>query len=221
MTYRDILKDTIKNKIENIVDIPVLDTVVDKVFIKNKTLYPKMIFVKKLDDTVIQVIDYETYDLKGVEKPPILNNVVGLYISNATSKSEIIEYNNGILVLDKELDSMNEYIDELNIVESEQPTVSTEDYIHITSLHNFNNRKNAKLVEVFRRFEIGVFCYDDPNESKCNYYMEILRDEFDKDFTILDSKDVAYIYNPMKFDVVENGKLNRIIYGSIMLKTYK
>ncbi|MGL4999673.1 MAG: hypothetical protein ACRC5T_11950 [Cetobacterium sp.] len=224
MINKDILKETIKNKLERVLDIPVKITTL-KQKIETRDIFPKMIFMERVGDLMIRVVDYEIYDKMGVEKPPVLENIVGLYICNATSKSLISSYDevNGIVVTETELAPMVESIDEL-IIESEAESTDTEDCVYITSLHSFNNRKSANLVEVFRRFELGLFCYDDDDEAKCNHYMELIRDEFDKDFQLeYETKrgNTAYINSPMRFDVVENGKLNRIVYGSIMLKTYK
>ena len=227
--YRDSLKETIKYKISQVLDIPVKDSVIDTKKPTGMSSYPKMLFKSYISETEIQVIDYDTYDIKGREVPPILDNVVGLYICNATKKSEIVAYDEskGVITLaDNQLGSkMVEYINEL-IIETDNQVEDTEDYILITSLHNFSRRLNNNLVEDYRRFQIGVFCNEDPNENKCNYYMEILRRDFDRDFQIVDSdfkktKDTAYVYSPIKFDVEENGKLNRVVYGSVMIKTYK
>jgi hypothetical protein len=222
MIYEDKLKNTIIAKIKKVVNIPVIDSVEDKVS-RSVVSYPKMLFMEQIDKLTIRVVDYEIYDKMEVEKPPLLENVVGLYICNATSKSLIKSYDSekGIIVLESGLGSMVEGMDEL-IIESDKPTEEKiEDYIYVTSLSNFSRKLNYSTVEVFRRFEIGVFCYDDKNENKCNYYMEVLRSEFDRDFNLLNSNETAYISNAMKFDVVENGKLNRVVYGSILLKTYK
>lgn len=222
--YRDILKETIKDKIRKVLDIPVRDSILDEEIKEDKKFkYPKLLISEKINSTTIKVIDFEKYDKMGVEKSPILKNIVGLYVCNATVKSLIKSYDNGVMILeDNSMDSMVEYIDELTIEsESEDCQLGNKDYIYVTSLHNFNRKINYNVSEVYRRFEIGLFCYDDPNESKCNNYMEILRDEFDSDFKLLESKDFAYIFNPINFDVEENGRLNRVVYGSIMIKTYK
>ncbi|MGL5458909.1 MAG: hypothetical protein ACRDBY_04775 [Cetobacterium sp.] len=227
--YRDSLKETIKYKISQVLDIPVKDSVIDTKKQTGMSSYPKMLFKSYISDTEIEVIDYDKYDIKGKEVPPILDNVVGLYICNATKKSKVVAYDEskGVITLaDNQLGSkMVEYINEL-IIETDNQSEDSEDYIFITSLHNFSRRLSDTLVEDYRRFQIGVFCNEDPNENKCNYYMEVLRKEFDRDFQIIDSefkktKEIAYIFNPVKFDVEENGKLNRVVYGSVMIKTYK
>lgn len=224
--YVDILKETIKNKIRSVLDIPVVDTIIEeKDYLTEVNEYPKLLISEIVDSKTIRVINYDKYDKMGIEEIPILNDIVGLYVCNATTKYLIESYDNGIMVLEGEsMDSMVEYIDELTIESNDSDGGKLKkdmDYIYVTSLHNFNRKLNYSVSEVYRRFEIGVFCYNDPDESKCNNYMEILRDVFDSDFELLNTKDFAYIFNPIKFDIENNGKINRVVYGSIMIKTYK
>ncbi|MGL5960674.1 MAG: hypothetical protein ACRCZ0_01795, partial [Cetobacterium sp.] len=84
MKHKDILKDTIKNKLEKILDIPVKTTSYKEPVVGTRAIYPKMIFMERVGDLMIRVVDYEIYDKMGVEKPPKLENIVGLYICNAT-----------------------------------------------------------------------------------------------------------------------------------------
>lgn len=231
MEYKDILKDTIKNKISQVVDIPVFDSVKDTEklpCLKPQLEYPKMLFLEYLEENKIKVIDYQQYDIKGINVAPKMDNIIGLYICHATKKSEILDYDGveGVITLaDNNLGlDLVEYMDEL-IIEQEVQPKEIRDYIFITSLSNFSKRLNQNVVEEYRRFEIGIFCYDDENENKCNYYMNVLKNEFDTDFEILGSdtkaKKMAYIFNPLKFNVTINGEENRVVYGSIMIKTYK
>lgn len=231
MVYKDILKENIKNKISKVVDIPVLDSVKETnnlPSLQPKLEYPMMLFLEYLEENKIKVIDYQQYDKKGINVAPKLEDIIGLYICNATNKSEILDYDGikGVITLaDNHLGlDMVEYMDEL-IIEQEVQPKEIKDYIFVTSLSNFSKRLNHNVVEDYRRFEIGIFCYDDENENKCNYYMDVLKSEFDTDFEILDSdtkaKKMAYIFNPLKFNVTINGEENRVVYGSIMIKTYK
>lgn len=227
--YYDELKQTIIRKLRDRLDIIVLDKIED-LDTSSKTEYPKMLFVGYLDNNKksIRVIDYITYDTKGVEVPPDLQNVVGLYIHSSTNKSLIKSYDNGIMVLeDNQLGSkMDEYIDELVIESANNEPEKLKDYVYVSSLHNVNKRLNLSVVEMFRRFQIGVYCYDDPNENKANYYMKEIYDCLDKDLQVINeqgniTRNMANIYNPLKFEVTENGKSDRVIYGSIMYRTYK
>ncbi|MGL4999455.1 MAG: hypothetical protein ACRC5T_10845, partial [Cetobacterium sp.] len=154
MIYKDILKDTIRSKLEKVLDIPIKNTALEESTTTRD--YPRMIFVELIDDLSIRVIDYDSFDKMGVEKPPKLGDIVGLYICNTTSKSLINNYDEvtGIVSVDAKLTPMVENMDEL-IIESEIENNDIGDYVYITSLHNFNNRKSANLVEIFRRFEIG------------------------------------------------------------------
>lgn len=231
MVYKDILKENIKNKISKVVDIPVLDSVKETdnlPSLQPKLEYPMMLFLEYLEENKIKVIDYQQYDKKGINVAPKLEDIIGLYICNATNKSEILDYDGieGVITLaDNHLGlDMVEYMDEL-IIEQEVQPKEIKDYIFVTSLSNFSKRLNHNVVEDYRRFEIGIFCYDDENENKCNYYMDVLKSEFDTDFEILGSdtkaKKMAYIFNPLKFNVTINGEENRVVYGSIMIKTYK
>lgn len=227
--YYDELKQTIIKKLNDKLDIQVLDNL-ENLDTVAKTEYPKMLFVEYLDidKKIIRVIDYITYDTKGVEVAPNLQNIVGLYIHSSVNKSLIKSYDNGVMVLeDSQLGSqMNEYIDELIIESDNNETVKPKDYVYISSLHNMNKRLNKSVVELFRRFEVGVYCYDDTNENKANEYMKAIYECLDEDLQIVDeqgniTKYMANIYSPLKFEVTENGKSDRVIYGSIMYRTYK
>lgn len=226
---RDHLKRTIIDKISKVVEIEVKDNLVEN---KTKAItYPKLIFEEYSTEGGISVIDFEKYDMYGIEEKPILNNVVGLYVcdNDTNNKSLIKGYENGILILgDDGLGSkLVEYMSELTILSNSDDVVTEEekDYIYVSSLHNLNRRLNYTTKEIYRRFEIGIFIYDDPNQDKSNYYMDCISSVLDRDFIVTNENnervDYAYIYNPLKFDVEENGKTNRVVYGSIMIKTYK
>ncbi len=226
---RDHLKRTIIDKISKVVEIEVKDNLIEN---KTKAItYPKLIFKEYSTDGGIKVIDFEKYDMYGIEEAPILDNVVGLYVcdNDTNNKSLIKGYSNGLLILgDNGLGyELVEYMSELTILSSPDDVVTEDstDYIYVSSLYNLNKRLSYNSKEVFRRFEIGVFIYDDPTQDKCNYYMDTISSVLDRDFKVVDEDgvkvDYAYIYNPIKFDVEENGKTNRVVYGSVMIKTYK
>lgn len=222
---RDNLKHTIINNIKKNIDIKVLDTLIGTE--ENTSMeYPRMIFKSYISENEIEVIDYNEYDKKSIEKHPILENVIGLnlLIDGTNNKSKIINYSNGIITLENSL-KLNEYISELIISSKDTIPQENEDYVYISSLHDMSKRLNYSLKECYRRFEIGLFVYNDANQEKSSYYMERISSSLDRDFLIYDINgnkiDKAYIFNPIKFDIEENGKTNRVIYGSIMIKVYK
>lgn len=222
--YKDILKESIISKIRKILDIPVRDNILHEDSKNDKQFsFPKLLIKNIISENEIEVIDFKSYDEMGLETIPSLKNTIGLYLCIDDNRFLITDYVDGIIVLENEIsNTIVEYVDVCEIV-SENACEKTEinDYVYVSSISNFGRRLNYKLTETYRRFEIGIFCYNDPNESKCNYYMEKLRDEFSFDFKLIESNELAYIFNPIKFDIVENGRLNRVIYGSIMIKTYK
>ncbi|MGL5049008.1 MAG: hypothetical protein ACRC6E_00040, partial [Fusobacteriaceae bacterium] len=184
--------------------------------------FPKLLFIGYEGENSIRVADLDYFINYGTYKQPVLESVEGLSIYNMDRESTIVSWEEGILTLtDNGLGSdMIVDIDELVIGNPTEEVV--DDYIYVKSLHNMSKRLNKTVVEDFRRFEFGMFVYDDANENKSNYYMSKLRDEFDEDFKIEgESRKYAYIYSPLKFEVEEDGKSNRAIYGSVMIKTYK
>ncbi|MGL5100827.1 MAG: hypothetical protein ACRC6B_12500 [Fusobacteriaceae bacterium] len=221
----DYLKGTIMNKIRSCLDIKVTDIVIPKdEDIETKIAeFPKLLFIGYEGDNGIKVADLDYFINYGTYEQPVLENVEGLSIYNMGRESTIVSWEGNILTLtDNGLGSdMIVDIDELVIGSPVEE--GTEDYIYVKSLHNLSKRLNKLTVEDFRRFEIGIFVYEDSNENKSNYYMSELRGEFDEDFTIKEAERTksAYIQSPLKFEVTEDGKTNRIIYGSIMIKTYK
>lgn len=222
--YKDILKENIISKIRKILDIPVIDNILHEDNKNDKQFsFPKLLIKKIISETEIEVIDFKSYDEMGLDIIPSLKNIVGLYLCIDEELFLITDYIDGTIILEKEIpNTIVEYVDVCEIVANKTCEKNeVNDYMYVSSISNFGRRLNYKLTETYRRFEIGIFCYNDPNESKCNYYMEKLRDEFSSDFKLVESNELAYIFNPIKFDIVENGRLNRVIYGSIMIKTYK
>lgn len=221
--------------IKDVVNIPVTDSKIEVPTIEKEEVTYKVIFDSYVDNdtTKLKILDYNKLDLLGVKTPPIFNiDIQGFYVFSENSSSEILSYDDkiGILSLKNELGSILEgQISELTIkVDETMPNESVSDYIYVRSLHNINRRLNIPNRELYRRFEIGIFCYSDANEDKANYYMEKIRTALDRNFPIYDSNskeernkiDDAYITNPLKFEVVEDGKLDRVVYGTIMVQTY-
>lgn len=218
----DYLKKTIIEKLSKEVNIEIKESLVE-----SESKPTKLLFKKKINDNTIEVIDFESYDMYGIEVYPILVGIENLciYIEDVDFTSKIVNYSNGILELEKYVTDiyMEELLTSMDVLSKECDNTNNEDYIYISSLYSLNKRLNATTTEYYRRFEIGVFIYNDPNQNKCNYYMKKISKSLDKDFNIIDEHknniDYAYIFNPIKFDVEENGKLNRVVYGSIMIKT--
>ncbi|MGL5962556.1 MAG: hypothetical protein ACRCZ0_11505 [Cetobacterium sp.] len=226
MKYRDNIKESIKTMIENKLGLPVKTSYLDEVEPKNVLTYPKLLFKENVGEG-LRVIDLDVYDRTGKEVEPELLDIVGLFVCTNNVSSEIIDYTDNVIVLKKPINlSMVEYMSELTIQGDTHITEGVDDYFFISSLFSRVRRLNGSTTEHYRRFEIGIFCRGDEDESKSNYYTTELGGIFDKDFVIfgednVDTGEIAYIVDSIKFDVVEQGKQDRLIYGSFMVRTYK
>ena len=225
MCYRDNIKYTIQRKIEEL-GIPVKLSYIEDLDEPPIGDFPKLLFDESVGDG-FKVIDFESYDKFGRVVEPNLIDIVGLFMCTDTVTSEIVDYTDNIITLKEPINkSMVKYMSELTIQKGTHREDINGDYCFISSLFSRTKRLNAIVVEHYRRYEIGIFCKNDEDEAKMYRYMTQLGDIFDKDFVILDSKgeptkEIAYIFTPLKFDITEHGRQDRLIYGSMMIKTYK
>lgn len=100
------------------------------------------------------------------------------------------------------------------------------DRITVSSLHTMNRVLNNTTIEYFERFDIRVYVYDDDDEYKIKHYMKLIEKALIRDFQIENhgdevTRDTAYIYNALKFELDEQNITSRIAYGSILIKYYE
>lgn len=230
----DNLKLTIMEKLkENFKDIVITDTPINNDIKTKDYRLPKVLFkdYKDKNHKSIEVIDYETYNKYMEEKIPNFNNIniVNLNITeNNEKKSKILEWDDiiGVLKLDKSMSNLHPYNSILYILnDSENVEEVNKDFIFVYSSYNYANTLNKNMVEYFHRFNIDVFIYNDLNNNKIDFYSRKIHEIFNRDFNLLNedmvlSKDVAYIYNQLSFDMSEYNISNKILRGSMLIRTY-
>lgn len=227
INYYDELKQTIIKMIQWDIDIPVLDSPIENNVTNKKFKFPILLFKSyyRNEKHIINVIDYKYYDKFGKEKiPKIKQSLKGMYVICNNQKYKIVEYNNGKLELETNIYNLSEYNDMI-VIEEENEEIK-KDFILITSPYNYNRTMNANTVENFRRFQIDIFLYNDLDEDKVTYYTKKLHKIFERDFQILDRYSLkingqfAYIQDQLSFDIPEYNISNKIVRGSMLIRTY-
>lgn len=230
--YFDNMKYTIMKMIEDGLGIKVVDAPLKQLPQESDTReYPKLLFKSYVGDSItdFNVIDYNSYDMYDKEVVPQLEGIVGLSVYNTSNRlsSKIVGYDNGILNTETGVGAkMYKYSDELVIMQSEEDKEGEKnDYVIVSSIYNFNKTLTGSVVEEYRRFDIMLFTYDDLNADKSNSIMRKLQDVFKRDFILMDNtgkktRECVYISNQLKFDISEYNITNRVIRGSMLLKTY-
>lgn len=227
--YYDNLKNTIIKMLQSKLNIPILNSPIEKPPKNKKFTFPLMLFKSYVNDSKnkINVILYEDYDKYNKTTIPIINNNLdNLYVDINNTLYKIKNYNDGVLELEENVDNLSEYNDFINIVEENEKNIFNKDFIIVTSPYNYNKTMNLKTVVNFRRFQIDLFLYDDLDEKKYMYYTTIIHKLFERDFQILDKNNnkikgqFAYIHNQLSFDVREYNISNKIISGSMLIRTY-
>lgn len=226
--YYDELKQTIIKMIQSNVDIPVLDSPIEKSVTNKQFKFPILLFKSyyRNQKNKINVIDFEKYDkYSRVEIPKIKQPIEGMYILCNSQRYKIVAYNNGILELETDINNLSEYNDML-IIDGIDEGIVDKDFILVTSPYNYNNTMNYNTVENFRRFQIDLFLYHDLNEDKNTYYTKKIHKIFERDFQILNKDNIkirgqfAYIQQQLSFDLVEYNLSNKIVRGSMLIRTY-
>lgn len=227
--FYDELKNTIIKMIQQKLDIIVTDSPIGKK-VKNKEFqFPILLFKSyyRNEKHKFNVIDYEKYDTYGIEDIPKIDfSIKNMYIIYENQRYKIISYNNGILEIETDIDNLSKNNDTF-IIETFGEDINVEkDFILVSNPYSYDNRLDYNTVENFRRFQIDVFVYNDLHDNKNIYYRKEIQRIFDRDFQILDKngkkikKQFAYIQSQLYFDIVEYNTSNKIIRGSMLIRTY-
>lgn len=168
----------------------------------------------------IYIIDLDYYDNYGKEKIPNID-LKGKYVFIDNQFIEIIDYRGGLITLEKELSvDLVPYMSEIIICdESINPTEPIDDYVYIEERYTYDQRLNYNRVEVYTRYDIGVFSYNDENGDKAYEYVNKIKQLFDRDFELGDKNKIAFIQDPISFDTVEKNQKDRVVFGSIFIRT--
>lgn len=227
--FYDDLKQTVVKMIKKEIDIPVLVSPIETTNKDKNKQYPKLLFKSyDLDSyTRFNVINYDIYDKYNREEIPIFDySVIGLYILCCGKEYKIVGYSKGILEIDAPILNLSEYNDEIIIKEEGINIQDSKDYILVTCPYNYDRTMNANTITNFRRFQLDIYIYNDISEDKIIYYSKILNKLFARDFQIIDKNNkkikgqIAYIYSQLTFDVTEYNITNKILRGSMLIKTY-
>lgn len=227
--YYDELKQTIIKMIQKELNISVLDSPIEK-NVKNKEYkFPILLFKSyyKGNKNKFNIIDYTKYDLYNSEEiPKIKTSIKNMYIVFENHRYKIINYNNGVLEIETNINNLSSYNDIFIIEDFGEHIDTNKDYIIVSSPYSYDNRIDYNTVENFRRFQIDIFLYNDLNDSRITYYTKVIQKIFNRDFQILDksnnkiNRQFAYIHSQLNFDIVEYNISNKIVRGSMLIRTY-
>lgn len=215
------LKNTIMDMLRNKLQISITDKLNDN---KDKNELSQVVLFKEyISDNELRIVDYDIYIKYGKDKIPTIDNLEGASLFKENGEETIIKrYENGILELELPLYNLLEYNDKLYI---SSPSEINNDFIYIHSAYNYARTMNQNTIEYFRRFNIDIFIYDDDEERKVDYYSEVIHSLFERSFVIRDEYknivDVAHIQSQLSFNVTEYNLSNKILRGSMLIKTYK
>lgn len=193
--------------------------------------FPNILFKSYDEDyTKINIIDYDYYNKYGEEKIPNFDiDIINNYLILDNIKVRIIDYDKefGTITTDKVLSkTLFPYNDMLYISVDDEEIKKNEDVIFLSSSYSYMVNKNINVIEYYRRFNFNVFIFDDIGDNKAIEYMKSLYSIFERDFPLLDknyemTKKYGYIANPLTFDITETNITNKILRGSILIRTYK
>lgn len=175
----------------------------------------------------IQVVDFDKYTLYGIDTIPVLEDIAGKYIYTTNGeKSKVVGYdeNIGVLFLENPIENLLEYTDTILENNDIRDNIA-EDFIYIYSAYNYAKTMNKNTTEYFKRFNIDIFIYNDDKEEKVDYYSNIIHSLFERSFIIHDDDgnaiDVAHIQSQLSFNVTEYNISNKVLRGSMLIKSYK
>lgn len=227
------LKYTIMNMLKSQFDILVTDTPINNEKEKDNFMFPPVLFKKYYDDTYtrIQVIDYDKYVNYRKEVIQTFNNL-NIYRFNLTKEDGtsvyIKEYDTNIGAFEtfEPMDNLLEYNDKLYVLKSTEEVQEKEkDFIYVYSAYNYANTMNKNTVAHYNRINIDIFIYDDEDNHKMDNYCDIIHKLFERDFTIYDDENkkigTAYIQTQLSFNMSEYNISNKILRGSMLIRTYK
>ena len=193
------------------------------------TQYPKMLFKSFIDTTHVEVIDFDKYDTYGEEIPPIIvGDVSGieLQFNNKNIGSVISSYDptNGIIEIDKSpSENCFKYNTTITFADVDRKP-NSENKIEIYPISTINRVKNKNITEKIRRYDLILFTFKDDNGDLSDYYSDMIQQVLQRDFILLDenyekTKSIVYIEDQCRFDLLEYNKNNRVVRGTILLKT--
>lgn len=227
------LKYTIMNMLKTQFDILVTDAPINNGKKKDDFMLPSLLFKKYYDDTHtrIQVIDYDKYVNYRKEEIQTFDNfnVYRYYLTKEDGTSVFIkEYDTNIGAMEtfEPIENLLEYNDKLYVLKSsEQVDEKEKDFIYVYSAYNYANTMNKNTVAYYNRINIDIFLYDDEDNHKVDYYCDIIHKLFERDFNIYDDDgkkiDTAYIQTQLSFNMSEYNISNKILRGSMLIRTYK
>ncbi|MGL5646979.1 MAG: hypothetical protein ACRDDY_03930 [Clostridium sp.] len=228
---KDLVKSTLIKRIEDLKleNLTVNDGHLEEVKPTQRT-FPRMLFkdfVNK-DKKSIYVVDYERYDKYGKEEiPKIVGDVSGLevefdkkVISNVISSYDpttgVIEFENPIS------DKTFKFKTEVLIVENVESV--GENKVEIYAVSTISTTKNRNITSKLRRYDLVLFTFNDENGDLTNYYIDQIQSTLRRDFLLLDenyekTKSIVYIEDNCRFDIHDYNKSNRVMRGTVLLKT--
>lgn len=192
---------------------------------------PSVLFKSYADDYAkIDILDYDTYVKYGKEQIPNFDiDIINSYLMVDDNKTRILDYDKetGTITTENVLSkSLFAYNDVLYISIDENRIKKNDDVIFLSNSYSYMVNKNMNVIEYYRRFNFNIFIFEDIGDSKTAEYMTSLYKIFERDFPILNedyqkTKKYAYISNPLTFDISETNITNKILRGSILIRTYK
>lgn len=228
----DLVKKTLVKMIKelNLNDIEISDGHIESTENTETRSHPKMFFKKMIDTKNIQVVDFEQYDLYDIEEVPvIIGDISGIEIQFDNKDVGIIASSydpiNGVITIEDEL--LSEVVFELSTIVTFKETGRKSDCknkLEIYPISTINVVHNKNITSKVRRYDLMLFTVGDSNGDIVDYYSDEIQKVLRRDFVLLDNsgdktRSVVYIEDPCRFDLIEYNKDNRVVRGTILLKT--
>jgi hypothetical protein len=224
----DLVKKTIIKKLKdlNLSGITIMDGSLQKEVVQQET--KNALFVESIDSVSIKVIDLEEYIVFGLETiVDFVGDISGfeLQVDGKNTGCIVSSYDpiNGIIVVDKEItEKLFKYATTISLAE-----LSTEEEINrveVSAVSTMVSAKNKNISYKTRRYDMMMFVHDDENGDLTNYYVDSIQSALSRDFPLLNSsgqatKCIVYISDSCRFDILQYNKTNRVMRGTILLKT--
>ena len=207
------LKTTIMEMIKNELRIEVVDTPI----VDGEKTSQSFLFVDYVDGlkNKFKVINYNEYDLYGREVIVSDMAIESVTIDGTNYKVSSYDGRKGILVLEEEIHRLMPYEDKIDLM-----TVGNE-FVLVTSPYSYTRRVNRNTIEYYHRYQFDLFLYDESSEDKLDYIIDKLHMLFSVDFSIDNSNSYAFIQSPLTFKRIEFLNTDKVVRGSILLRTYK
>lgn len=213
-------------------NITITDTPIDNQIESKQIKLPKMLVKEKIDDINIKVVDYDSYTRFSVDEVPMLTED---YLLNKTivvneGKYRVIKWDSkeGVVTTDTKIYSdLFEYNDVVEILDESNDLSTTieKDFMFCYSPFGYNKTIDGRLVEYYNRYHIDIFINDDLHNDTIAMYRSRIGKLFNRNFLILDekgnkTKETVYMVTQLSFNMSEYNISNKIIRGSMLLKTY-